>query len=85
MGPGEKSSSSTKPPAIAVLYLSYDGMLEPLGESQVVAYLVPLARDHDVRVPRHAAPDSALCAHDAEVGLTDAQIGRIADVRGVLR
>jgi len=34
----------------AVLYVSYDGLLEPLGQSQVVAYLVPLARDHDVTV-----------------------------------
>jgi glycosyltransferase involved in cell wall biosynthesis len=29
----------------AVLYLSYDGVLEPLGESQVVSYLEPLAGD----------------------------------------
>lgn len=28
-----------------VLYISYDGVLEPLGESQVAAYLVRLARD----------------------------------------
>jgi glycosyltransferase involved in cell wall biosynthesis len=28
-----------------VLYISYDGMLEPLGQSQVLAYLKPLAAD----------------------------------------
>ncbi|MGE0041608.1 MAG: glycosyltransferase [Vicinamibacterales bacterium] len=32
-------------PARGVLYVSYDGVLEPLGESQVVAYLERLARD----------------------------------------
>lgn len=26
---------------IGVLYISYDGMLEPLGQSQVLAYLKP--------------------------------------------
>lgn len=31
-----------------VLYLSYDGVLEPLGESQVVAYLERLAGDADL-------------------------------------
>ena len=31
-----------------VLYLSYDGMLEPLGESQVVSYLERLAVDRSV-------------------------------------
>lgn len=31
-----------------ILYISYDGMLEPLGESQVVSYLVPLARHHSI-------------------------------------
>jgi glycosyltransferase involved in cell wall biosynthesis len=34
-----------KPP---VLYLSYDGVLEPLGESQVVGYLERLAADHAI-------------------------------------
>jgi glycosyltransferase involved in cell wall biosynthesis len=45
MGPGEKSSCSIRP---AVLYLSYDGVLEPLGESQVVSYLESLAEDHAI-------------------------------------
>jgi glycosyltransferase involved in cell wall biosynthesis len=30
---------------IAVLYISYDGMLEPLGQSQVIAYLERLSED----------------------------------------
>ncbi|HMB81655.1 MAG TPA: hypothetical protein VKI43_16365, partial [Vicinamibacterales bacterium] len=30
---------SMRPPGRRVLYISYDGVLEPLGESQVVAYL----------------------------------------------
>ena len=32
----------------AVLYVSYDGALEPLGESQVVSYLERLAPDFDI-------------------------------------
>jgi glycosyltransferase involved in cell wall biosynthesis len=31
---------------VPVLYISYDGMLEPLGGSQVISYLKPLARTH---------------------------------------
>lgn len=33
---------------VAVLYISYDGVLEPLGDSQVVAYLERLAPDFDM-------------------------------------
>lgn len=31
-----------------ILYVSYDGVLEPLGQSQVLAYLVKLARAHKI-------------------------------------
>lgn len=31
-----------------ILYISYDGMLEPLGESQVLSYLVKLAKQHHI-------------------------------------
>jgi hypothetical protein len=31
-----------------VLYLSYTGLLEPLGQSQVYQYLKALSRDHDI-------------------------------------
>jgi glycosyltransferase involved in cell wall biosynthesis len=34
--------------AATVLYISYDGLLEPLGQSQVLQYLRELARDHRV-------------------------------------
>lgn len=34
--------------AFAVLYLSYDGILEPLGQSQVLRYLERLAADHPI-------------------------------------
>jgi glycosyltransferase involved in cell wall biosynthesis len=34
--------------SLNVLYISYDGMLEPLGQSQVVAYLAGLASKHHV-------------------------------------
>ena len=33
-----------------VLYLSYDGMLEPLGQSQVLAYLERLASDRRIHL-----------------------------------
>ena len=33
-----------------VLYLSYDGMLEPLGQSQVLAYLERLAPDYAIHL-----------------------------------
>ena len=32
----------------AILYLSYDGILEPLGESQVLSYLERLSADYDI-------------------------------------
>ncbi len=34
----------------AVLYISYDGMLEPLGQSQVLAYLERLAKDYTIHL-----------------------------------
>ncbi len=36
--------------AAAVLYVSYDGMLEPLGQSQVLAYLEQLARARPIHL-----------------------------------
>jgi glycosyltransferase involved in cell wall biosynthesis len=33
-----------------VLYISYDGMLEPLGQSQVLAYLTGLAKDQPIHL-----------------------------------
>lgn len=34
----------------ATLYLSYDGMLEPLGQGQVIAYLIQLASDFRIHL-----------------------------------
>jgi glycosyltransferase involved in cell wall biosynthesis len=34
----------------AILYVSYDGMLEPLGQSQVLAYLERLSDSYDVNI-----------------------------------
>lgn len=33
---------------MSILYISYDGILEPLGQSQVLRYLERLARDHKI-------------------------------------
>lgn len=40
-----------------VLYVSYDGVLEPLGESQVVSYLERLAGDHAITLLTFEKPD----------------------------
>lgn len=40
-----------------VLYLSYDGVLEPLGESQVVSYLERLAVDHAITLLSFEKPE----------------------------
>jgi glycosyltransferase involved in cell wall biosynthesis len=37
-------------PRRSILYISYDGMLEPLGQSQVLAYLERLAADYSIRL-----------------------------------
>lgn len=34
----------------AVIYISYDGMLEPLGQSQVISYLEKLSSDYSIRL-----------------------------------
>lgn len=39
-----------------VLYISYDGLLEPLGESQVVNYLLGLSRDYHLYVMSYEKP-----------------------------
>jgi len=33
-----------------ILYISYDGLMEPLGQSQVLAYQEKLAGDHDIHI-----------------------------------
>jgi len=53
-------------PAPGILYISYDGMLEPLGQGQVVAYLEKLAagrRTHLISFEKDADwADVAACA-----------------------
>ncbi|HQV02578.1 MULTISPECIES: glycosyltransferase [unclassified Novosphingobium] len=39
-----------------VLYISYDGMLEPLGQSQVIAYLERLATDYAIHLVSYEKP-----------------------------
>lgn len=56
-----------------VLYISYDGVLEPLGQSQVLRYLERLAPDHKIVLISFEKPD------DWE------QIGRREDLRNQMR
>ncbi len=44
-------------PQFPVLYISYDGMLEPLGQSQVVAYLEQLAVERLITLLSFEKPD----------------------------
>jgi glycosyltransferase involved in cell wall biosynthesis len=60
---------STKP---AVLYLSYDGALEPLGESQVVSYLERLAGDYAITLMSFEKPQDA--ANAARVAAMTARL-----------
>ena len=54
----------------AVIYMCYDGVLEPLGESQVVAYLEILADAHDIHLISFEKPaDTARPGHAA--GMAD--------------
>lgn len=43
--------------ADGVLYISYSGMLEPLGQSQVLAYQEHLARDHPIHLVSFERPE----------------------------
>jgi glycosyltransferase involved in cell wall biosynthesis len=49
-GPPSLRPRETMPQRTKVLYISYDGMLEPLGQSQVLAYLELLARDYRIHL-----------------------------------
>lgn len=40
-----------------VLYISYTGLLQPLGQSQVLQYLLSLARDHDISLITYERPE----------------------------
>ncbi len=43
-----------------ILYLSYDGMMEPLGESQVLGYLEPLADRYAITIVSYEKPSDLL-------------------------
>jgi glycosyltransferase involved in cell wall biosynthesis len=45
------------PPKRSVLYISYDGILEPLGQSQVLSYLERLAADHRIVLMSFEKPE----------------------------
>jgi glycosyltransferase involved in cell wall biosynthesis len=56
----------------SILYISYDGLMEPLGQSQVLQYLKSLARQHSIALityekPHDLADESRLAALRAEV------------------
>lgn len=42
---------------MTVLYISYDGMLEPLGQSQVLGYLVHLSAQHSIHLLSFEKPE----------------------------
>jgi len=43
--------------AMKVLYISYDGIMEPLGQSQVLQYLKRLAKDHSITLVSYEKRD----------------------------
>ena len=51
-----------------VLYISYTGLMDPLGESQVLQYLLGLAGRHDITLLTFERPAN-LAEHDRLVGL----------------
>ena len=50
----------------SVLYISYDGMLEPLGQSKVIAYLERLADEAQIHLVSYEKPD--------DIAQTDARL-----------
>jgi glycosyltransferase involved in cell wall biosynthesis len=56
----------------AVLYISYDGVLEPLGESQIVSYIERLAVDHGITLLSFEKPGDL-----ADRGRVAAMAGRL--------
>jgi glycosyltransferase involved in cell wall biosynthesis len=41
----------------SVLYISYDGILEPLGQSQVLSYLLNLANNYNITIVSYEKPE----------------------------
>ena len=48
---------SQNPNLSGVLYISYDGLLEPLGQSQVFQYLQKLAEEHQILLLTYEKPE----------------------------
>ena len=62
-----------------VLYITYDGLTDPLGQSQVLPYLLGTAEDgHEITVLSFEKPDRfALLGSDVEPKATAFQLQRI--------
>lgn len=56
---GKRIASDATRARPAVLYMTYDGVLEPLGESQVVAYIEALADTYAIHLISFEKPDDA--------------------------
>lgn len=63
--PTEAGSDATE--RLRVFYVSYDGIGEPLGRSQVLSYLVRLARTHDITLFSFEKQDADRLALRAEL------------------
>ena len=61
-----------------VLYISYDGMLEPLGQSQVIAYLERLAGDHTIHLLSFEKPADRAKADKVAAVLARLELAGIA-------
>lgn len=47
-----------------VLYLTYDGLTDPLGQSQILPYLCGLSRDYSITIISFEKPDRLAIDHD---------------------
>lgn len=59
-------------PRRSVLYISYDGMLEPLGQSQVTAYLEKLSAEAEIHLISYEKPGDR--AHADKVAALEARL-----------
>lgn len=54
---GERRERTMERDGVRVLYLTYDGLLEPLGQSQVLQYVLQLGRSHEITVVSYEKPE----------------------------
>lgn len=64
---------------LKLIYLSYDGILEPLGQSQVLRYLERLATDHKIVLISFEKPHDWQQIYRREI-LCDGKFGRLVPV-----